>query len=155
MIYENDNYIIKYSKNKKEEIKNMLTVAIHFKGNCNEAIKFYKETLGAKVKEIALFKDAPDKSFVDVPLPDDFVMHSNIEIFGATFSLTDGADKEPNTGSYSFMITLDSDEEVNKLYDKLVTGGKVIEPLGEVFWSSMYAMIEDKFGVTWQIMTKV
>ena len=132
----------------------MLTVAIHFKGNCNEAIKFYEETLGAKVKEIALFKDAPDKSFVEEPLPDDFVMHSDVEIYGTTFALTDGGETNPNTGNYSFMITVNTDEEVKDIYNKIVDGGKVIEPLGKVFWSSMYTMVEDRFGVTWQVMTK-
>jgi uncharacterized glyoxalase superfamily protein PhnB len=38
----------------------MITPCIHFQGNCDEAINFYKEALGAEDKAIFYAKDAPD-----------------------------------------------------------------------------------------------
>ena len=51
----------------------MITPCIHFNGNCNEAIAFYKEALAAEVKEVFYAKDAPDFNTEEL-LPDN-VMH--------------------------------------------------------------------------------
>ena len=131
----------------------MIIPVIHFDGNCDEAISFYKEVLGAEVKEIAYFKDAPDTSWVEEPLPPNFVMHSEILVLGTVLNMTDGGEKKPSGENFSFMITKETDDEVTVLYNKLLDGGKVIEPLGATFYASMYGMVEDKFGVAWQVIT--
>ena len=131
----------------------MITPCIHFQGNCDEAINFYKEALAAKVKDINYAKDAPVDSGMG-SLPPNFVMHSEIIICGMNFSLTDGSDT-PITGSHvSFLITYDTAEEVNATFEKLVEGGEVVEPLAEVFWSPLYGYVIDKFGVNWQVMVR-
>jgi len=132
----------------------MLIPTIHFNGNCNEAITFYKEVLGLEVEEIAYFKDAPADSGMEETLPPDFVMHSQVKVFDTVISMTDGGEKRPNGDNFTFMILKETKEEVATLYNKLLEGGKEIVPLAPAFWASMYGMVEDKFGVTWQIMTK-
>jgi PhnB protein len=130
----------------------MITPCIHFNGNCNEAINFYKDALGADVKAIFYAKDAPD--FNTEFLPPDNVMHSEILICGMNFSLTDGSEV-PITGEHiSFLITYDTAEEVTVAFEKLAIGGKIIEPLAKVFWSDFYGYIIDRFGVNWQVMVK-
>jgi len=57
----------------------MITPCIHFKGNCDEAISFYKEALAAEVSEVHYSKDAPPGSGLD-ELPPNFVMHSVVVI---------------------------------------------------------------------------
>ena len=127
----------------------MLIPTIHFAGNCNEVIEFYKQTIGAEVQMIAHAKDAP----ADLGVSPDFVMHSVIAIGDGQVSMTDGAETPLNTGNYSFMLTKNTVAEVEALFEKLLVGGKVVAPLGPVFWASMYGMVEDQFGVTWQVMT--
>jgi len=39
----------------------MLVTTISFQGNCDEALTFYKEALGAEVKEVAYFRDVKDR----------------------------------------------------------------------------------------------
>jgi len=131
----------------------MLSTVIHFNGNCDEAIKFYKKVLGAVVKDIAYFKDAPDTSWAEESLPSEFVMHSEVVIYGSTIVMTDGAESNPNGSNFSFMIIKNTEEEVTELYNKLLDGGKEIQSLGTTFWATMYGMVEDRFGVTWQVMT--
>ena len=132
----------------------MVSTAIHFNGNCDEAISFYKKVFGAEVKDIAYFKDAPANSGMEEgSLPDNFVMHSEVLVFGTVINMTDGGEKKPSGENFSFMIIKESDDEVSALYNKLLDGGNVIVPLEPSFWASSYVMIEDKFGVTWQIMT--
>ena len=131
----------------------MITPCIHFNGNCDEAIKFYKEALGAEVKAIFYAKDAPPNSGTD-SLPPNFVMHSEVLICGMNFSLTDGSEKSITGEHISFLITYDAKEEVKAVFDKLEVGGRVVEPLASVFWSELYGYVIDRFGVNWQVMVR-
>ena len=132
----------------------MFLATIHFPGNCNQAISFYKEVLGAQVKDIAYGKDAPQTpETAAMAMPPDFVMHSFILIDNTLVAMTDGCENKPSSPNYSFMLMKDTVAEVEALFTKLGEGGKVVAPLGPVFWADMYGMVEDQFGVTWQIMT--
>jgi len=131
----------------------MLTPCIHFEGNCDEAINFYKETLGAEVNTIIYAKDAPADSGLD-SLPPNFVMHSEVVICGTTFSLTDGAEVPVTGESFSFLITYDTAEEVAAAFKKLKVNGRIVEPLASVFWSELYGYVIDRFGVNWQVMVR-
>ena len=132
----------------------MFLTTIHFPGNCDEAISFYKEVLGAEVEAIAYFKDAPQHSDMDaLSLPPNFVMHSMISIHGSKVSMTDGVETKPTGDNFTFFITEDTVDKVTALYAKLSEGGKVVEALAPVFWASMYGIVEDKFGINWQVMT--
>jgi len=132
----------------------MFLTTMHFPGNCDEAISFYKEALGAEVKEIAYFKDAPKDASMDaLAFPPNFVMHSLISIHGSPVSMTDGVETKPTGDNFTFFLTADTADEVRVLYDKLLDGGKEIEPLAPVFWASMYGIVEDRFGINWQVMT--
>jgi len=128
----------------------MITPCIHFNGNCSEAIAFYKETLGAEVKEIYYAKDAPE--YNTESLPPNFVMHSEIIICGMNFSLTDGSETPLADAHISFMITYYTEDAVKAAFDNLVVGGEIVEPLAKVFWSDLYGYVIDKFGVNWQVM---
>ena len=132
----------------------MFMTTIHFSGNCDEAIAYYKEILGAEVKNITYFKDRPAGSGMDdIGLDPNFVMHSVVSIRGSSISMTDGATTKPSGDNYTFFITEETEDAARALWDKLLVGGKVLQPLGPVFWAEIYGMVEDKFGVTWQVMT--
>ena len=129
----------------------MIIPTIHFNGNCNEAIAFYKEALGAEVKVINYAKDAPKDSGMD-ELPPNFVMYSEVFICGIKFSLTDGAEAPPTIGNFSYMINYDTEEEVTATFNKLAVDGEVETPLDTTFWSHLYGSVVDRFGVNWQVM---
>ena len=131
----------------------MLIPNIHFPGTCSEAIVFYKEVLGATVKEVAYARNAPPDSGMN-ELPPDFVMHSELTIFGTTVYMTDGAKKQGTSENYSFAVLVDTADEVTAIFNKLADGGKVIEAPAQQFWAAFYGFVEDRFGVGWQITTK-
>jgi len=131
----------------------MVTPCIHFQGNCDEAINFYKDVFGAEVKAIFYAKDAPADSGMDA-LPPNFVMHSDVSICGMSFSLTDGS-TAPITGEcFSFLISFETADEVKMAFDKLAASGSITEPLAPVFWSTLYGYVIDSFGVNWQVMVR-
>jgi PhnB protein len=47
---------------------------LFFNGHADEALEFYKKAIGAEVKMLMRFKDAPDKSMLS-PGSEDKVMH--------------------------------------------------------------------------------
>jgi len=131
----------------------MLIPTIHFDGNCDEAIAFYKDTLGAEVKAINYAKDAPLDSGMD-QLPPNFVMYSEVVICGTALSLTDGSETPLPFGHFSYMLFVDTADEVTATFNKLAVGGKVDQPLAETFWAGLYGSVVDRFGVNWQVMVK-
>lgn len=54
--------------------------------------------------------------------------------------------------SISFHIKCGTVEEVDELWGKLIGGGTVLMDLGEYPFSRRYGWIQDKYGVSWQII---
>lgn len=54
--------------------------------------------------------------------------------------------------SISFFATFATSAEVEEKYNKLIEGGKVLMQLNKYSWAEKYAWVQDKFGVTWQLM---
>lgn len=54
--------------------------------------------------------------------------------------------------SISLFVTCETNEEIEKIYHKLLDGGNAMMTLDKYPWSEKYAWIADKFGMTWQLM---
>ncbi len=54
--------------------------------------------------------------------------------------------------SISFHAKCRTVEEVDKLWEKLSDGGKVMMELGEYPFSKRYGWVQDKYGVSWQVI---
>lgn len=54
--------------------------------------------------------------------------------------------------SISFSAFFKTKEEVDRLWDKLIDEGKALMEIGAYSWSDRYGWIQDRYGVTWQIM---
>lgn len=54
--------------------------------------------------------------------------------------------------SISLMVACTSPEEVDRLHSSLSAGGIELMPLGEYPFSKRYAWVQDKYGLSWQLM---
>lgn len=54
--------------------------------------------------------------------------------------------------SVSLMVYCNSKEEVNEIWNLLSEGGVPLMPLGEYPFSKRYGWIQDRYGLSWQIM---
>jgi PhnB protein len=125
---------------------------LFFDGRCDEAIEFYKKTLGAKVKALMRWKDSPDKSMA-TPVNADKVMHSSIKIGETTMMASDGRNTgHPEFKGFSLSLIASNPAEAEKLFAALGDGGQVQMPLGKTFFSPSFGMVADKFGVSWMIV---
>jgi predicted 3-demethylubiquinone-9 3-methyltransferase (glyoxalase superfamily) len=54
--------------------------------------------------------------------------------------------------SVSFHVKCKTKDEVDAIFEKLSAGGKVMMPLGSYPFSERYGWLEDKYGVSWQVI---
>jgi PhnB protein len=86
-----------------------------FNGRCEEAIDFYKKSLGAKVEMLMRFKENPDKEKMGAdcvpPGGDDKVMHSSFKIGDTVVMASDGMsyDQKPEFKGFSLTVTAKDD----------------------------------------------
>ncbi|NLK97664.1 MAG: VOC family protein [Epulopiscium sp.] len=52
----------------------------------------------------------------------------------------------------SLMVACSTSEEVDKLWEALSEGGTELMPLGEYPFSKRYAWVQDRYGLSWQLM---
>ncbi len=125
---------------------------LFFDGRCDEAIDFYKKTIGAKVEMLMRFKDAPDQSMVS-PGSKGKVMHAQIQIGDAMVLASDGRNQgKPNFQGFALTIFAKDETETDKIFAALGSEGHVTMPLAKTFFSPRFGMLTDKFGVGWMVI---
>ena len=122
---------------------------LHFNGCCEEALEFYRRTLGAEVTFLMRFKDAPEQPGSVPPGSENKVMHASFRIGDASLMASDCG---PATfQGVSLSITPSTEAQAEKLFAALSDGGQVKMPLSKTFFSPRFGMLTDRFGVSWMI----
>ena len=125
---------------------------LFFDGKCDEALGFYQRALGAKVKALMRWKEAPDQSMI-TPGQENKVMHSEFQIGETVILASDGRGTgKPNFQGFSLTITAANDAEAKRIFNALGDGGQVQMPLDKSFFASSFGMVADKFGVGWMVI---
>ncbi len=112
-----------------------------------EAVKFYEQVFGAKVKRI--FQSSDNK-----------VGHAELEIGDSILMLSDEfpmmhilSPKSPGGGTSSMYIYVDNSDDI---FNKAVTAGATVTmPLTDAFWGDRCGSIIDPFGHSWTIATHI
>ncbi len=122
-----------------------------FSGECRDAFAFYEKTFNSKVQFSMTFSEAPE----GVPVPpgaENLILHTSMPLGTATLMGCDAPKgREATLGGFQIAVTDDSSDEVERLFDELKAGGSVQMPLGQTFWSPLFGMCTDKFGVGWMV----
>jgi PhnB protein len=127
---------------------------LFFDGRCEEAIDFYKKTLGAEVGMLMRWKDSPDKSMC-TPSNENKVMHASIKIGETRVMASDGRNTgNPEFKGFALSVNAKDEPEADRLFNSLSAGGKVMMPLGKTFFSPRFGMATDKFGVNWMVIVE-
>lgn len=126
---------------------------VFFKDQARAAMTRYGEIFGS-TPEIMAFKDMPEADRASMPgVPDDAVMHSSVAIGdGMLFASDDPSGETPEMAGCNVCVSLPSADETKRVFDALADGGDVRMPLSEMFWTSHFGTLTDKFGVRWMIM---
>ena len=131
---------------------------LNFEGRCEEAIEFYRRTLGAEVTMLMRFKDCPEPQAPGMVPPgaENKVMHAQLRIGSTTLMASDcRCQGQPSFQGFSLSLTLNSEAVAERLFAALSDGGQVQMPLTKTFFSPSFGVVSDRFGVSWMIYVTV
>lgn len=119
-----------------------------FDGTCRDAFTTYEKILGGTA-QLMTYGDAPK---MDGPQqPADHIMHAYLDAHGAVLMGSDGPGGDGAKDAVWVSLSIDAIEEAERVYKELLDGGTVVMPIGETFWALRFAMLKDRFGVSWMI----
>ena len=126
---------------------------LFFEGRCDEALDFYRRTLGAEVFMVMRWKDCPVAPPPGAPsMPPDKIMHARFRVGETTIMAADGMCQAQATfQGFALNLTAADAAEADRLFNALADGGQVRMPLAETFFSPRFGMVADKFGVLWMV----
>jgi predicted 3-demethylubiquinone-9 3-methyltransferase (glyoxalase superfamily) len=120
-----------------------ITPHLWFDNNAEEAAKFYT----------SIFKDSKLKNVTTLHnTPSGTVEIFTVEVLGQEFTLISAGPLFKFNPSVSFLVACSTKEEVDELWTKLSEGGTALMDLGEYPFSEKYGWVQDKYGLSWQIM---
>ena len=125
---------------------------LQFNGRYEEAVEFYQSALGAQVSTFLRFKDLPGGT--EAAMPGEQVMHVAFRIGDSTLQATDsGFQKDAAFAGFSLTLSVADEAEARQKFALLSEGGQVQMPLSSHFFSPCFAIVTDRFGITWNINT--
>ncbi len=119
---------------------NEITPFIWFVDNAEEAMNYYVETFpNSKIVQIERY--AGNQGIPGEKELTGKVLTGIFELNGQKFMCLDGGPQFEASGAISFLIEFDTQEELDKVWDRMLDGGT----------PQQCGWVTDKFGVTWQI----
>lgn len=123
---------------------------INFAGKTVEAMEFYKGVFGGEVN-VQLAKDGPNAGNTPADKLDQ-VFHADLDT--GSFHLLGSdmmSDNRRPDGDISLALMCDSAEQLRGWFDKFAEGGKVVWPVRDSEWGSVYAQVVDRYGIQWML----
>jgi PhnB protein len=116
--------------------------------NCKEAIEYYQTVFGGEIKNVQLsngiemFKGHEGKYIhSELHVNENCILYF-VDVFGQ---------KLINGNQIQINLELESEKEINEVYEALSKVGHVKMELQDTFWNSKYAIVADKFGIAWEL----
>ena len=135
----------------------MAAINPHINFNCNaeEAFHFYKSVFGGEFARIVRFKDLASSDF---PVPEseaNLIMHIALPIGNTVLMANDvppsmGRTNE-NENRSKIVISTESKQEADKLFNGLSVGGQIEMPIDDSPWGTYFGMFRDKYGIEWMV----
>ncbi|HVF24093.1 MAG TPA: VOC family protein [Pyrinomonadaceae bacterium] len=128
-----------------------LSPYLMFNGNCEDALKFYEQTLGAKIDGVSKHGGTPSEEHVP---PDwrDKVLHARFTV-GDTVVMASDAPPGHYAAPQGMSIALGLKDigKGEEIFNKLAENGTVQMPFSPTFWAKGFGMCVDRFGIPWMV----
>lgn len=124
---------------------------LFFNGQCEEAFKFYAQTLGGTLDALMPHAGSP----MEAEVPPEWrhkIMHAHLSL--GEWAVM-GSDCPPDqyevpTG-FSVSLQIPDPDEADRVFNAFAADGTVQMPLQETFWALRFGMVIDRFGTPWMI----
>src|SRR6266478_2109419 len=116
-----------------------ISSCLWFDDNAEEAVNFYTSIFkNSKIGSVARYGE-------EGPGPKGRVMTMTFQLDGQEFMALNGGPHFTFSPAISFFVNCETQAEVDELWEKLTAGGREVQ----------CAWLQDKFGVSWQIVPRV
>lgn len=129
---------------------------INFNGNAEEAFMFYKSVFGGEFARITRFKDIASPEMPIAEKDENKIMHialpigkSNVLMANDVPEFMGKVNEEEHRSK--IVISAESKEEADHLFNGLSAGGKIEVPIADSPWGSYFGMFRDKYGIEWMV----
>lgn len=114
---------------------------------------FDKEAVEAANWYVSLFQDSSIMNITTIPdTPSGDAEIVDFQLAKFKFTAINAGPYYTFNPSISLMVACSNKEEVSRLHKSLSENGKELMPLGEYPFSKWYAWVQDKYGLSWQLM---
>ena len=115
-----------------------------FNDNAKEAVNFYR----------TLFDDSKmmlEQKLDGTPSGENAAYYE-FTLAGQLFGALNGGPHFTVNPAISISVNCETIEETEVLWQKLIEGGRALMPLQEYTFSKLYGWVEDKYGLSWQVI---
>lgn len=118
-----------------------------FKGNCREAMSFYKDCIGGELT-LMVVGETPVAQQMPPEMKNN-ILHSSLKTDDLEIMATDMQPESFNEGNAMHLCLIcKTEEELKAMWDKLSAGGKINQAVHEMFFG-LIGTFTDKFGKRW------
>lgn len=133
----------------KTPSEHKISTCLWFNDQAGEAAKFYtslfpNSSIGERTRYGKEGQEIHGK-------PEGAEMTVSFELEGEKFTGLNGGPLFSFNPSISFFVAA-SETEIDRLWNNLEKGGRIMMPLEKYDWSEKYGWLQDKFGLNWQLM---
>jgi PhnB protein len=127
---------------------------INFNGNAEEAFTFYKSVFGGEFTKIIRFKDLASHEFLVAEKEENKIMHIALPIGKNNMLMANDVPEimgktNENENRSKIVISTESKEEADQLFNGLSVGGQIEGPIGDAPWGTYFGCFRDKYGIEW------
>ena len=126
-----------------------LDIYVNYRGNCEEAFRFYEQHLGGKLTGMIRHGEQPNPN-----IPADWkdkVLHARIEI-GSTQLLGADIPQAESMRSAYLTLSVDDEKDAERIYALLSEGGDIFMEMAATPFANRFAMLRDRFGTSWMLL---
>ncbi len=129
---------------------------INFNGNAEEAFTFYKSVFGGEFTKVVRFKDIEGDTSHVAETEENKIMYIALPIGNNTMLIANDVPEvlgrvNEHENRSKILVSTESKEEADRLFNGLSEGGEVEGPIGDSPWGSYAGMFRDKYGIEWII----
>jgi len=129
---------------------NGIAPCLWFDDRAEEAAELYTGIFpGSTVRAVSRFPESFDNPSGKPP---GSVMTVELELAGLAFTALNGGPQFTINPSISFFVHTETSEETDRIFAALADGGSILMPLQEYPWSERFAWVQDRNGVSWQVI---
>jgi len=128
-----------------------LGIFLNFNGNCADVLQFYTKVFDTTPGTVTKFGDTPDNQ---IPGFENKIMYADIMIGGENLMMSDAPPNYNHIVGNNFCMNYSNtnNEKLNNIFAALSEGGTIVMPMQKTFFSELFGMVTDKFGITWNVM---